>query len=692
MIPVAIFLFTFLVYLWNLSSNLYWWDSGEFAFYSAFLGISHPTGYPLYMQILKMFSLLPLGSHPFLVNFVSALGASITVLLLYNICIKLTENRIASVSASLVLSFSPIFWSKAEVAEVYTIQTAIILSVVYIAIRWSEDRRQNTPSLTLPPRWGGQGWGGDSELRTPNDERSTDTRLLLLCSFVIGLGVTHHMSSVLLIPAFLCYIYLVDRKRIINLKKIFLIVAFFIAGFTPYIYIWIRSFLDAPFNYARFYSVDLATISGMYWLLSGKLFRYEMLSVGFSGLLSSAGFFVNSLIVEFLYIGAILGITGLVYIYKRSRQIFLLLTLVFLALSGFVIVYKVADIHDFFIMPFSIWGIWVAVGIDAVSKMLNRLRDRWRRGLRYIYISGIIFFAFFHLVNNFSDMDFNRESYADGYVRDVLESVEPNSLLFVTPTSTFAFLYSRYISGIRPDVEFLDYSGAYIRERNYLATRMEPNSELFIHLLYRDFKERMNNILTDSIKWRPVYISRNEDFLNDRFFKEGVSEGLIRLYEKQPPAIVNKITSDAIRTDIVFNDNLRLYGFWVPLELREGGIFRVRFYWQPIQRIDREYVIILFFSGGNTDKLENSSVSFYIGCTMGYGIYSPKGWKIGKVIEEDYDLWVKPYIRSGRYNLYVGVFDVEEYYSTPPSQRRLRLHRVGEVNISEGKGIKHPWD
>ena len=29
---------------------------------------------------------------------------------------------------------------------------------------------QNTPSLTLPPRGGGQGWGGDSELRTPNSE------------------------------------------------------------------------------------------------------------------------------------------------------------------------------------------------------------------------------------------------------------------------------------------------------------------------------------------------------------------------------------------------------------------------------------------------------------------------------------------------------------------------------------------
>jgi len=32
------------------------------------------------------------------------------------------------------------------------------------------DKKQNTPSLTLPPRGGGQGWGGDSELRDPNSE------------------------------------------------------------------------------------------------------------------------------------------------------------------------------------------------------------------------------------------------------------------------------------------------------------------------------------------------------------------------------------------------------------------------------------------------------------------------------------------------------------------------------------------
>jgi len=32
----------------------------------------------------------------------------------------------------------------------------------------------NTPSLTLPPRGGGQGWGGDSELRIPNSELRID--------------------------------------------------------------------------------------------------------------------------------------------------------------------------------------------------------------------------------------------------------------------------------------------------------------------------------------------------------------------------------------------------------------------------------------------------------------------------------------------------------------------------------------
>jgi anthranilate/para-aminobenzoate synthase component I len=33
---------------------------------------------------------------------------------------------------------------------------------------------QHTPSLTLPPRGGGRGWGGNSELRTPNSERKIE--------------------------------------------------------------------------------------------------------------------------------------------------------------------------------------------------------------------------------------------------------------------------------------------------------------------------------------------------------------------------------------------------------------------------------------------------------------------------------------------------------------------------------------
>jgi 3-oxoacyl-[acyl-carrier-protein] synthase II len=46
-------------------------------------------------------------------------------------------------------------------------------------------RTQNTPTLTLPPRGGGLGWGGDSELRTPMGRRP-NSELLYSSAVVIG--------------------------------------------------------------------------------------------------------------------------------------------------------------------------------------------------------------------------------------------------------------------------------------------------------------------------------------------------------------------------------------------------------------------------------------------------------------------------------------------------------------------------
>ncbi|MFH0933455.1 MAG: 3-deoxy-D-manno-octulosonic acid transferase [Nitrospirota bacterium] len=57
----------------------------------------------------------------------------------------------------------------------------------------------STPSLTLPPRGGGQGWGGDSELRTPNSELQILKGIIILLDTVGELSAIYGISDIAII-------------------------------------------------------------------------------------------------------------------------------------------------------------------------------------------------------------------------------------------------------------------------------------------------------------------------------------------------------------------------------------------------------------------------------------------------------------------------------------------------------------
>ena len=66
----------FALYLLTLGTHVGRADTFEFQVVMPQLGIAHPTGYPLFILIGKVFSLLPLGSMAFRVNLLSAIFAT----------------------------------------------------------------------------------------------------------------------------------------------------------------------------------------------------------------------------------------------------------------------------------------------------------------------------------------------------------------------------------------------------------------------------------------------------------------------------------------------------------------------------------------------------------------------------------------------------------------------------------------
>ena len=110
-------------------------DDGLFILSSYFLGVEHPPGYPLFTLIGHLFSKLPFGEVAYRVHLASALFGALTGVLAWLCARRLAPGRLPAYLAALGLGVSPVFWSQAIIAEVYTLNTFFFLLLAYLGLR-----------------------------------------------------------------------------------------------------------------------------------------------------------------------------------------------------------------------------------------------------------------------------------------------------------------------------------------------------------------------------------------------------------------------------------------------------------------------------------------------------------------------------------------------------------------------------
>src|SRR6185369_13146183 len=73
----AVFCLSLEIYISTLAPTVTLVDSGELIVAARFLGVAHPPGFPLYLILAHLFSLTPIGSIAFRINFASAFFAAL---------------------------------------------------------------------------------------------------------------------------------------------------------------------------------------------------------------------------------------------------------------------------------------------------------------------------------------------------------------------------------------------------------------------------------------------------------------------------------------------------------------------------------------------------------------------------------------------------------------------------------------
>ena len=425
---VLSFFLPFGLFLLTLSPTIYNLDSAELTTAAATGGLMRATGYPLYLSIGHLWAKLPVGDVGFRMNLFSAFWGALTILLGDQILRRWKVGPLAAWGALGLLTTGTYFWGMSLIAEVYTLHTALMAGLILALLRWGEQ-----PTL----------------------------RRMLLVGLLTGLSLSHHMAAVLLIPGSIFYLLAAAPRQALTPGSLSMGLLGLLAGLSFYLYLPLRYTAGPVFNYAglfdsqlNFTGVNLASIQGVFWLVTGQSFTNQMFAYRGWALWQQFVNFSIQLAQAFFVFGVVPGLLGLVRLFRRDWRQAGMLLIMFVLSAGFYIDYAVVDKITMFLPAYLLWGLWVGYGFQALFNWMHKnLNDGWMQrtslNLVRIGIGGVVLLA---LAWNWNITDLSGDFSAREQGEKILAQAKPDALVFGWWDTVPVIQYLQLVEGKRPDV------------------------------------------------------------------------------------------------------------------------------------------------------------------------------------------------------------------------------------------------
>lgn len=338
---VGVSLFAFVLYLRTLAPTVLPYsspdllDAAMLQVQVAVLGISHPTGYPTYLMLSHLFTYLPVGDVAYRANLASAVWAALAVAAVYAAGLLLSRRVISAAVGALTFGLGTALWSQAVIAEVYPLNALFVALTVLALLFWRERRRD---------------------------------RYLLLSALLTGLCLTNHLTSGLLLPAALLFVGLVERRKLLEWRLMLKAAGLFVLGLTPYLYLPVRAWMDAPFegnnpnNFERFWYV----VSG--GNLTGTFFAF-----GPAELPGRLAFYWGHLMDNMNPLVVMVALAGGAAMFLRDRAGAGLFGFLFFGWLFYSLGNDIPDIHLYFIPTYLVLCLWAALGFGTLLELAGSL-------------------------------------------------------------------------------------------------------------------------------------------------------------------------------------------------------------------------------------------------------------------------------------------------------------------------------
>jgi hypothetical protein len=479
----------FILYVVTLAPTTAMWDTSEYIASAFVLGNPHPPGNPLFVLLGRVFAVLPL---PFSVAVKINLLAAVTSALSAGFWFLITERVLVGwltrrwqritggVLAALIGATAFTVWNQSVVNEkVYTLSLLGLAAISWLTVRWSDD-----------------------------PDGPTADRLLVLIAYLLGLGYSNHMMGFLAAPAVAVAVLVRRPQTILRFKLLAVCAVAVFVGITVFAMQPVRAAYFPAINEGEPTGCRMAfewacTFSSQTW--DAFMYNFNRGQYGKPSVFERQAPFAGQLGMYWLYfkwqwlrdsamqmgplqnmlaaLYMLLGLFGGWVHWKRDRRSFWYFGTFMFTLTLLLIFYlnfkfghsqcmvngalgpcEVRDRDYFYLISFSAWGVWAALGFifiwEAIAEMIGSESVRLgtdtltlptRRA--WFIASPVLLIALIPAVLNWTDASLAGQTLTRDFAYDMLNSVEPYGILVtVGDNDTFPLWYAQEVEGIRKDV------------------------------------------------------------------------------------------------------------------------------------------------------------------------------------------------------------------------------------------------
>ncbi len=428
-------IFFLLLYTLTLSPGPLPADAGEYQLIGALLGVAHPPGFALYTLVSWLTTRLLFWAPPATaINWLSALLAALTLMLVGRTVRQLTGSAWAGVCAAGVLGFSTTFWAQAT--------TANIRMPAALAVAWAVER------LTAYRLW----LIADRTSQVARDA-ITSARLGWV-AFALGLGVSHHGSLIFIAAVLGSYALWLNPKV---LRRPWPLV-WGLAPFLAWLYFPLRAgAYGAPPN--------IGTLEGFLEHVLARGFGGDILYfANLTALPERVSIFGNILTFQFTWPALTLIGLGVLVALWRDRHFGAVLIAACLAHIFIAITYRAPQTVEYLLPAYVLIAVLMGLALAALLDGRGSFTAERAKGAAFIgarlslrhlvtlslgvLVAGLQFISTFPSYRALAHDPSTRE-----YVEGVLNAAPPNAVVLASWHWATPMWYLREIEHRRPDVE-----------------------------------------------------------------------------------------------------------------------------------------------------------------------------------------------------------------------------------------------